>query len=282
MNELAQKQLLIERIVPRLNGAPADVVQKLLRKSLGELEAILEDAIAKASEWQIKADAESQIQAMRSDSKLEAAWTHCLISAQLNGKRLCDTQANRSLLEDLIGHDEPTAAAYRTIVLQYPTRFSWHTPQPAKTEAEYRTEFDRFVRKNNLSGCDANFALFKRGAELENFARASQVEDATYAQEAALERQKFLIHSASAIQLKAEAAQQFATEHEKAVREDAERRHELVLSQQQHYPALPSNINGERVDAQFLRRISTTNYPLFKQLVRKYGTGNVTARLRGE
>jgi hypothetical protein len=56
-----------------------------------------------------------------------------------------------------------------------------------------------------------------------------------------------------------------------------------VLSQQQHYPVLPAtNANGEAMDAAYFRRISTINFPLFKQLVKKHGSGNVTARLRGE
>ena len=101
--------------------------------------------------------------------------------------------------------------------------------------------------------------------------------------EAAQARQKFLIHNATPSELKAEARYQSATERDIAVQEEAQRRHEFVLSQQQHYPALPStNADGEIIDAAYLRKISTINFPLFKQLVKKHGGGHVTARLRGQ
>jgi hypothetical protein len=47
MNQVEQKRLLIERILPYLIGAPDDVVQRLLQKSVSDLETILEDAITK-------------------------------------------------------------------------------------------------------------------------------------------------------------------------------------------------------------------------------------------
>ena len=45
MNVLEQKKLLVERILPYLTGAPDDVIQRLLQKSVSDLETILEDAI---------------------------------------------------------------------------------------------------------------------------------------------------------------------------------------------------------------------------------------------
>jgi hypothetical protein len=92
-----------------------------------------------------------------------------------------------------------------------------------------------------------------------------------------------LIHDATPSELKAEAAYQSQTEHDAAIQGESERRHQFVLSQQQHYPALPTtNGNGESIDAAYLRKLSTINYPLFKRLVQKHGSGNVTSRLRGE
>jgi hypothetical protein len=72
-------------------------------------------------------------------------------------------------------------------------------------------------------------------------------------------------------------------EHDAAVQAEADRSHQFVLSQQQHYPSLPvTNANGEALDAAYFRKISSINFPLFKQLVKKFGSGNVTSRLRGE
>jgi hypothetical protein len=134
---------------------------------------------------------------------------------------------------------------------QFPTRFTWDTPQSQPTKEEQRAAFDAFARDNNLSTCEANFQLFKQSANTEKFAQASEEE-----------------------------AQ---TEHDAAVQAESERRHQFVLGQQQHYPALPAtNGNGETIDAAYLRKLSTINYPLFKRLVQKHGSGNVTSRLRGE
>jgi hypothetical protein len=80
-----------------------------------------------------------------------------------------------------------------------------------------------------------------------------------------------------------EAAYQSQTEQDAAIQGESERRQQFVLSQQQHYPALPAtNGNRETIDAAYLRKLSTINYPLFKRLVQKHGSGNVTSRLRGE
>jgi hypothetical protein len=60
--------------------------------------------------------------------------------------------------------------------------------------------------------------------------------------------------------LKAEAAFQSQTEHDAALKAEADPSHKCVLSQQQHCPSLPAtNANGD--------------VPLFKQLVKKFGSG---------
>jgi hypothetical protein len=188
------------------------------------------------------------------------------------------------MLENLLNPaEEPSAKLYIALADQFPTKFAWETPSAPVSKQDQRAAFESFVRENNLSSCEANFQLFKQGASIENFAGASQIEGAQYAHETAKRRQKFLIHDATSAELKIEAAYQSATERDVAVQEEARRRHEFVLSQQQHYPVLPkTNGSGEIIDAAFLRKISTINFPLFKQLVKKYGSGNVTARLRGE
>jgi hypothetical protein len=188
------------------------------------------------------------------------------------------------MLENLLNPaEEPSAKLYIALADQFPTKFAWETPSAPVSKQDQRAAFDAFIRENELSNVDANFNLFKQGASVEHFARANQTERAQYAHEAARARQKFLIHNATPSQLKAEAAYQSQTEHDVAVQADADRSHQFVLSQQQHYPVLPAtNVNGEGIDAAYLRKISTTNFPLFKQLVKKHGSGNVTARLRGE
>jgi hypothetical protein len=220
---------------------------------------------------------------MRRESQLEGSFVHACM-AVINNRRLSPCDGNRAMLESLLNPgEEPSAKLYKALAEQYPTRFTWDAQQAQSTPQEQRKAFDAFVRENNFSSCEANYELFKRGASLENFAGASQIERAQYAHESAQARQKFLINDATPSELKAEAAYQSQTEHDAAIQGESERRHQFILSQQQHYPALPAtNGNGETIDAAYLRKLSTINYPLFKRLVQKHGSGNVTSRLRGE
>jgi hypothetical protein len=188
------------------------------------------------------------------------------------------------MLESLLNPaEDPSPRLYVMLAEQFPTRFTWDTPQAQPTKEERRAAFDAFAHDNNLSTCEANFQLFKQSADTGKFATASELEATTYAHEVAQARQKFLIHDATLSELKAEAAYQSQTERDAAVHAEAHRRHQFVLGQQQHYPVLPAtNGIGETIDAAYLRKLSTVNYPLFKKLVQKHGSGNVTSRLRGE
>jgi hypothetical protein len=286
MEVLQQKKVLVERIVPYLVGAPGDAVQRLLQKSVNELESMLGDAITTKARAEAADRVTQHADEMRRESQREGSFVHACM-AVINNRRLSTCDGNRAMLESLLNPaEEPSAKLYKALAEQYPTRFTWDAQQTQQTQStpqEQRAAFDAFVRENNFSSCEANFELFKGGASLENFAGASQVEKAQYAQEAAEALQKFLIHDATPRELKAEAAHQSQVEHDKAIQVEADRRHQFVLGQQQHYPVLPTtNGNGERIDAAYLRKLSTINYPLFKRLVQKHGSGNVTSRLRGE
>jgi hypothetical protein len=234
---------------------------------------------------QIKEAVLAHTEAMRLASKYDAAWVNALRNIWLNGKqRLVDADSNRKMMEGLLqAHEEPTAAIYATIALSYPTKFSWKTPPTVQSEADRQADFAKVCRDNLLSECEANRQLHRDSASLDSWVGASRVERAKYAEEAAQSRQKFLINSATPDQLRAEAHFQSATEHDAAVQAEAERSHQFVLSQQGHYPPLPqTNQNGEIIDAAYLRKISTINFPLFRQLIKKHGSGNVTSRLRTE
>src|SRR5579863_2754539 len=175
---------------------------------------------------------------MRRESQSEGSFVHAC-RATINNRRLSPCESNRAMLESLLNPgEEPSAKLYKALAEQYPTRFTWDAQQAQSTPQEQRKAFDAFVRENNFSRCEANFELFKRGASLENCAGTSQVEKVQYAQEAAEARQRFLIHDATPSELKAEAAYQSRTEHDAAVQAESERRHQFILSQQQHYPAL--------------------------------------------
>jgi hypothetical protein len=82
--------------------------------------------------------------------------------------------------------------------------------------------------------------------------------------------------------LKQEAAYESQVNREQAQREEADHQHQFVSQQQQGlYAPLPAvNSSGETMDSKYFRRISTVDYALFKQLVRKFGSAQITERLR--
>jgi hypothetical protein len=221
---------------------------------------------------------------MRRESQFEGAFVHACM-AVINNRRLSPCDSNRALLESLLNPgEEPSAKLYVMLAQQFPDRFTWENPKVQLTEEEQRAAFEAFARDNNLSSCEANFELFKRGASVENFAGARQIEREQYAHEAAQSRQKFLIHDATPSELKAEARYQSATEHDASEQAEADRRHQFVSNQQRGlYPTLPAvNGSGETLDAAYFRRIFTVDYNLFKALVKRHGSSQITSRLRGE
>jgi hypothetical protein len=284
MHQLDQKKLLIERILPYLTGAPADAVQRLLQKSVSDLEEILDDAITKRARAQAAERVKQHADEMRRESQLEGAWTHALRKVWLNGKqRLVDCESNKSMFESLTQpHEEPSASLYSTIALSYPTKFSWCLPQPRKTDADRLAEFQKICRENNLSECAANQQLHKVGVALDAWAGASVLERAAFQAQGAQERQHFLIHEASPLQLKEEAKYQSATEREIAIKAEADRQHQFVSQAQAGlYSPLPThNQAGELMDGKYFKRISTLDYQLFKAMVRKHGSAQITERLR--
>jgi hypothetical protein len=282
MHQLDQKKLLIERILPYLTGAPADAAQRLLQQSVSDLEQILDDAITKRARAQADERVKQHADEMRRESQLEGAFVHSC-RAIINNRRLSTCDANRVVLESLLNPGEkPSAKLYVALAEQYPTKFAWEAPQGKPTKEEQRATFDAFVREHSLSSCEANFNLFRDGASVEHFAGASGVERAQYANEQAQARQKFLINTATPQQLKQEAAYESQVNREAAQRAEADRQHQFVSQQQQGlYSPLPThNANGETMDSKYFRRISTVDYPLFKQLVRKFGSAQITERLR--
>jgi hypothetical protein len=205
MNALDQKKLLVERILPHLIGAPDDVVQRLLQKSVSDLETILEDAITTKARTEAAEQVNQHAEEMRAASVSEGAWTHAC-RALINGKRLSIIQSNRDLLESLLNPGEtPSAKLYVALAQQYPQRFAWSSPPTTQNDEERRANFVSICRHNNLSECDANARLHQAGIGIEQWAGASQVELQEFQADAALARQKWLVNSASATELRAEA-----------------------------------------------------------------------------
>jgi hypothetical protein len=246
------------------------------------LEQILGDCITKKARAEAAERVKQHSDEMRRESLLEGSFVHACM-AVINNRRLSLCDGNRAMLECLLNPgEEPSAKLYVALAEQYPTKFAWETPQSRPTKEDQRAAFELFIRENNLSNVDANFSLFQQGASIENFAGASGIERARYANEAAQARQKFLINSATPSELRAEAKYQSATEREIAIKAEADRQHQFVSQQQQGlYALLPAvNANGEALDARYFRRLSTVDYAAFKMAVKKWGTAQITERLR--
>jgi hypothetical protein len=283
MNELETKNIVVNRIISHLNPVPAGAANELLLQPLADLGVILEKLISTRDQENAEEEALARIREAQAERASDGAWGAALARVTLNGKYLADTESNRAMLESLLNPGEtPTPAIYSTLALQFATKFSWQIPQPRKTDADREAEFVRVCHENLLSLCDANRQMHKGGVALENWAGASGLERAAFQEEAARARQHFLIHEASPTQLKQESIYESQQNREAFQREEATRQHQFVAQAQQGlYSPLPThNQAGELMDAKYFRRISTLDYALFKQLCKKFGTAQITERLR--
>jgi hypothetical protein len=146
--------------------------------------------------------------------------------------------------------EEPSAKLYVALAEQYPTKFAWETRQAKATKEEQRADFELFVRQNNLSSVDANFNLFQQGASIENFAGASQAEKAAYAEQAALQRNKWLRTEASPLELKVEKRYETQTQvaASQQAQADASLRAQKQRDQYAGYKRLPAPIDRKALN----------------------------------
>ncbi len=105
-----------------------------------------------------------------------------------------------------------------------------------------------------------------------------------FRQDAAEERRDFLINQASPQELRQAARSEAEQRRIQFQRAEAER--QIAFREQKDaavgYPPLPEvNGEGQKIDAAYLNKISNTNLQLFKNLMRRHGASNLTARLRG-
>jgi hypothetical protein len=276
MHQVEQKRLLIERIVPHLIAAPGDVVQRLLQKSVVELEAILGDAITKKARTEATDRVTRHSEEMRTASVSEGAWTHAC-RALINGKRLAVVQSNRDLLESLLNPgEEPSAKLYIALAEQYPQRFAWSSPPAKQSDEERQANFASICRDNNLSECDANAKLHQAGIGTEQWAGASPVELQQFQSDAVLARQKWLVNDASPTELRAEA--RYETQAQLAASQQARADATLEAQKQRDqyagYKPLPAHI-----DRQVLIKASKDDLRRWSRL---YGQFQLNTALRAQ
>jgi hypothetical protein len=275
MDVLQQKKLLVERTVPYLVDAPGDAVQRLLQKSVNELESMLGDAITTKARTEAAERVAQHADEMRRESQLEGAFVHACM-AVINNHRLAPCDSNRAMLESLLNPGETSSSKlYVALVEQFPDRFTWESLKAQPTE-EQRAEFDAFVSKNNFSGCEANFELFKRGASVENFAGANQFEEAAYAEQAALQRNKWLRTEASPLELRVEA--RYEGQAQAAASQRAQADASLVAQKQRDqyagYKPLPTHIDR--------KALITASKDDLRKWSRLYGQFQLNTALRAQ
>jgi hypothetical protein len=276
MHQVEQKRLLIERIVPHLIAAPADVVQRLLQKSVNDLETILEEAITTKARTEASERVVQHAADMRAESVSEGAWTHAC-RALINGKRLSIIQSNRDLLVSLLNPGEtPSAKLYIALAEQYPQRFAWSVTPTMQTDEERRADFVSICRQNSLSECVANEELHKAGIGTEQWAGASQVELQEFQADAALARQKWLVNDASPTELRAEARYEAQTQlaANQQAQSDATLEAQKQRDQYVGYKPLPAHI-----DRRTLIRASKDDLRKWSRL---YGQFQLNTALRGQ
>jgi hypothetical protein len=213
---------------------------------------------------------------MHAASVSEGAWTHACC-ALINGKRLALVQSNRNLLESLLNPGEqPSAKLYIALAQQYPQLFAWSPPPTTQSDEERRADFALICRQNNLSECNANEKLHKSGIGIEHWAGASPAEKAVYAEQAALQRNRWLRTEASPLELQAEAryetlAQVAASQQAQA---DASLQAQKQRDQYAGYKPLPAHI-----DRKTLIKASKDDLRKWSRL---YGQFQLNTALRGQ
>jgi hypothetical protein len=296
--DLIDREDLIDLIVAR--GAATR--QQLWRKSDEELVKILDASLLAGIRAEVLKTPEIVDRQKKIDEiNAERLWSRCFFSHP----EISDNVANRKLLfdyalslsDDGVVRFQHLDEAAKTLpglarqkVKQVPT--ATNLKQDEKTLQE-------FCRANRLEPNTAALNLLRQefGAGfnsiqidqalqsgLIHLGPASEAHILQWTREAAEERQDFLINQATPEQLRATAKAEAEQRRIQAQREEAERQIAAreTMDAAYGFPPLPEfNQHGENLDAAYLNKISNTNLQLFKNLMRKHGAANLTARLRG-
>jgi len=254
----------------------------------------------------------------RERERIEEAQLLRIFCTPINGMVAVDNQANRGIIRSWIDEtrDERISPAWFLTVLNENPKLieslalqSADVLNPVKRqqtaaaqEHEDRKTFNEFARQNGWSEVQANFHLAKsilgsgfnqfalanavRDGRL-NLAPASQEELARFQTEAAQARADYLRNHASPEELRNAAHEEAEQRRTEFKQQEADR--QLAARKEQDanygYPPLPEfNTAGDepiRIDATFLNKLSNTDLPKFKNMLRKYGSFQLTQRLRG-
>jgi hypothetical protein len=296
--DLIDRQDLIDLIVAR--GAATR--QQLWRKSDEELVKILDASLLAGIRAEVLKTPEIVDRQNKIDEiNAERLWDRVFFSHP----GISDNVANRKLLFDYalsladdgvvtFQHLDEAAKTVpglaRQKVKQVPT--AANLKQDEETLQDYcranrlepSTAALNLLRQEFGAGFDSAQVAQALQSGLIGLSPASEEHILQWTREAQEERQDYLVNQASPQELRAIARTEAEQRRIQAQREEAER--QIAAREQTDaaygFPPLPEfNQHGEKIDAAYLNRISNTNLQLFKNLMRKHGAANLTARLRG-
>ena len=177
------------------------------------------------------------------------------------------------------------------------------TPKKPATKANLAADvatLQKYCRENRLSFPGESALLMLRdrfgsgfgGADIaqagqEGIIRLEPESDpavlAEWTREDELARAKHLRDHASPSELRRAVREQGVKTAAQNAQTESKERESVTAQMQAGYPSLPARwIDGSVIDRRWLIQISNKNYPLFRDIVKRFGSANVTARIQGE
>jgi hypothetical protein len=314
MPDQEQKKEIIREILLKYSGSVSGfekLKQELWSSSLEQLQRILDAYRVDVTEAQQRI---ADIQADRQRMYQEQALSN-IFRTPVNGRVAIDNQANRSIIAGWAHEDqgEQITPAWFTKVLreqpQLARQISWHSAdvldppkrrqQEANQESEDRETFNAFARENGFSEVEANVQLAKSvlgsgfnshqlseavSSNALNLTQASPVELEQFRQEAAEQRQDYLVNHASPQELRQAARQESAQRRTQAQQQHAAQQVQIREQAEASigYAVLPeTDRDGNKIDRAYLLKLADVDIRKYKQLCNFHGMANVTARLNG-
>jgi hypothetical protein len=316
MSELEQKKEIIGILLKKYSGSVSGyekLQRELWASSLEQLQRILN-----AYRVGVPEEAQQRIADIQTDRQRMAQDRAFLniFRTSVNDKVAIDNFANREIIRNWVdetkGDSGISVQWYLNLLKETPSlarQLSWQSADvldPVKRRQaesaqaqEDRETFSAIARELGLAENDANFSLTVSvlgsgfnsyqvqqaiSSNALNLAPASPEELAQFSQDAAEERQDFLIN-ASPEELRQAARTE--TEQRRAQFQHEETQRQIAAREQMDaaygFTPIPelNQATGEKLDSAYFIKLSNTNISAFKQAIRRWGAANVTARIRG-
>jgi len=306
-----KKQELIDEILPLLKlGTPQERTKMradLESHTLTELTAYF--GVVSGPAYQLEAD-ETALDEMKAARNREFALMQIFKFSGLK-----NTTKNETLLDQLLG-PALSLETFRSLIeknLQYQNRFEWNSApfgrikaaeaDQSKQRTKVRQAFSAAAKAvtaqgvNDVSACDANFKLVcgvlgtdftvaqalkaLTNGSIQALASSGNADElrAAYQQKQIDDHNQSLMN-ADTKTLREITRQEIADQRQNSAQEQADRelQHGLQRVSQMGYPLLPGVWRGEKLDANYIRKCSIETH---KILTARFGSGQLTARLRG-